>query len=562
MPGIAAPERDEVAATALPTRRIGIRFDATVPVFALLTLFLAALVLLPLFWLAYYSLTDRSGALTFANYSRLLTDPTFFSPALTTFAISGCVALLSCVVAAPLAWLVARTDMPWRGTIRALVMASFVTPSFLGAVAWEILAAPNSGMLNQWYRALFDLEPYDALLDIYTVEGVIFVIGCYSFPYVFVLLANALDALPADLEDASSILGGRRWTTLRRITLPMVLPAFLAGGLIAFMQTMTLFGAPAILVFPAGFHVLTTKIWSLFQYPANPNLAAAASMPLLLLTILILRAQRWTLALAFGILAFPVLLPYGALLKTALVRTASDPLTIDSLTLHNLRFVFFEFSATQLALRNTVVLGLLSATLGTALALVIGYVTGRRLVSGYRVLDFLATAPVAIPGIVLGVGLFLSYSRPPLVLYGTLWILLMAFLTIELPAGYQQIQAAFRGIHPEMEEAGRILGATRLQTLRQITAPLLRTSVISTWCFIFIGVIRELSATIMLTTAPTKLVSVIIYDLNESGDDREDEARRPPRAVIDGLLGDQRLCLEADATASIEVAIVAREVAG
>src|SRR5258708_39173064 len=202
MPGIAAPERDEVAATALPTLRIGIRFDATVPVFALLTLFLAALVLLPLFWLAYYSLTDRSGALTFANYSRLLTDPTFFSPALTTFAISGCVALLSCLVAAPLAWLVARTDMPWRGTIRALVMASFVTPSFLGAVAWEILAAPNSGMLNQWYRALFDLEPYDALLDVYTVEGVFFVIGCYSFPSVFALPANARDATPAALDAA------------------------------------------------------------------------------------------------------------------------------------------------------------------------------------------------------------------------------------------------------------------------------------------------------------------------------------------------------------------------
>jgi iron(III) transport system permease protein len=139
-------------------------------------------------------------------------------------------------------------------------------------------------------------------------------------------------------------------------------------------------------------------------------------------------------------------------------------------------------------------------------------------VRGAAALGMLATAPVAIPGIVLGVGLFLTYSHPQLMLYGTLWILLIAFLTIELPAGYQQMSAAFHGIHPELEEASRILGASRLKTLRLITAPLLRTSVIATWCFVFIGTIRELSATILLTTANTKLVSVIIYDLNESGD--------------------------------------------
>jgi iron(III) transport system permease protein len=235
--------------------------------------------------------------------------------------------------------------------------------------------------------------------------------------------------------------------------------------------------------------------------------------------LVILGGWRW-LALGFAaiILALPVFLPYAALIKTALVRTPSDPLTLQTLTWHNLSFVFVEYSQTRQALWNTFVLGASAATGGTVLALVVGYVTSRRLITGHRALGFLATAPVAIPGIVLGVGLFLSYTRPPIVLYGTLWILLLAFLTIELPAGYQQLQAAFRGLHPELEEAGRIFGATRLQALRHITAPLLRASVVATWCFVFIGVIRELSATIMLTTANTKVVSVIIYDLNESGD--------------------------------------------
>jgi iron(III) transport system permease protein len=128
------------------------------------------------------------------------------------------------------------------------------------------------------------------------------------------------------------------------------------------------------------------------------------------------------------------------------------------------------------------------------------------------------TAPVAVPGIVLGVGLFLSYTRPPFVLYGTLWILLIAFVTIALPAAYQQLYSAFRVVNPDLEEASRILGASRLGTLARITAPLLRTSVIATWCFIFVGVIRELSAAIILFTSQTKVISVLIFDLNESGD--------------------------------------------
>jgi iron(III) transport system permease protein len=522
------------------------RLDTSLPVFAVLALVLCVLVLLPLGWLLWYGLTDKAGAPTLANFARLASERAFIGPFLTTIGIALSVSALSCLIATPLGWLVARTDMPGHRLVRVLVTASFVTPPFLGAIAWEILAAPNSGLLNQWYRELFDLDPYAHLFDIYSVEGLTFVMACYAFPYVFVLVANALERIPAELEDASAILGGGRWLTFRRVSLPIVLPALLAGALVAFLQAMTQFGAPAILALPAGFHVITTKIWSLFQFPPDPHLAAAASLPLLLLTLLLLRGQQWllkgrgytviggksgaprrialgawrwpALLFALAIVALPVLLPYTALLKTAVVRTVSEPLTWKALTVRNFRFVFTEFSATRLALANTFILGALSATLGTALALVVAFLSVRRLLPGARLLGFLATAPAAIPGIVLGVGLFLAYTRPPFVLYGTLWILLLGFITIELPAAYQQLQAALGGLHQELEEASRILGASRLTALRHITAPLLRSSVVATWCFIFIGAIRELSATIMLTTANTKLVSVIIYDLNESGD--------------------------------------------
>ena len=206
------------------------------------------------------------------------------------------------------------------------------------------------------------------------------------------------------------------------------------------------------------------------------------------------------------------------LINAAFAPIATTPLTFANATLRNFNFVFFELSATKPVLKNTFILGALAATIGTVLAVVIAYLTTRKAVRGYRILAFLATAPIAIPGIVLGVGLFLSYTRPPFVLYGTIWVLLLAYLTIELPAAYQQLQSALRAVHPELEDASRILGATRMQALRQITAPLLRTSVIATWCFIFVSVIRELSAAIILFTSETKVVSVLIFDLKESGD--------------------------------------------
>ena len=520
--------------------------DLSRPVLIAVAALLVVMIVLPMGWLVVYSLSDKAGNATLGNFVALFTDPTFVDPLITTLIIAFSTSAICCAVAAPLGWLVARTDMPIRRTVRTLVMASLVTPPFVGAIAWEMLAAPNSGLLNQLWRALTGMPADEALLDIYNLPGLIFVIACYTFPYVFILVANALDRMPGELEDASSMLGAKTWQTARRITVPLALPTLLAGALIAFLQALNLFGSPAILAIPAGFHTLTTRIWSLFQFPPKPELAAAASLPLLLLTIVLLRAQslalgrrgyavlggkygqprlvrlgwlRWPAAvLALLVLAMPLFLPYAALFNSAFSRVASKLVTFDTITLHNVRFTFLELSSTMPALKNTFLLATASATLGALLALLIAYIVARRAVPGYRLLGFLATAPIAIPGIVLGVGLFLAYTRPPLTLYGTLWILLIAFVTIELPAAYQQLSSAFHAVHPELEEAGRMLGATRLRTLADITAPLLRSAVIATWCFVFVAVIRELSAAVILFTSETKVLSVLIFDLKESGD--------------------------------------------
>jgi iron(III) transport system permease protein len=523
-------------------------FDWTAPFSAAMALLLAALVLLPLFWLGVTSFRNDAGSATLAHYRQLVADPAFVRPLWTTLWTSAAVGIACVAAAAPMAWLVTRSDLPGKRWWRTLILASFVTPPFLGAFAWVLLGGPNAGLINQAYYALRGLKPFDAapIVNIFSAGGMVFVMALYTFPYVFTFAANALDAIPSDLEEASAILGAPPGRTARHITLPLVLPALLGGFIVAFLQSMTLFGTPAILALPAGIDTMTTKIWSLFQFPPQLGLAAAASLPLLVITVLLLRAQAaimgrrgysviggksagagqpvrlgaWTLpalALFVIVLGCSIALPYGVLARTAFVRNWSAPLE-GNLSLEHWRFVFLEFSQTRLALQNTFVLGFTAATAGTLIVVVVGYLSLRRIVWGHRYLAFLATAPVAIPGIVLAVGLFLSYTHPPLVLYGTLSIIFLAYVTKELPVGYQQVATALRAVHPELEDASRIFGATRLRALFDITAPLIRNGVIATWIFIFIGSIRELSATILLFTARTKTISVTMFDLRESND--------------------------------------------
>src|SRR6478672_3148545 len=168
------------------------RIDWTKPVLWLFAAVMIVLIVLPMSWLMVYAFTDKNRHPTPQNFVTLFTNPDFLDPLLTTAIIATTSAVICCLIAAPIGWLVSRTDMPGRQTIRALVTASFVSPPFLGGVAWELLAAPNSGLLNQLYRFMSGHEADAYLFDIYSLTGIIFVISCYTFPFVFVLVANAL----------------------------------------------------------------------------------------------------------------------------------------------------------------------------------------------------------------------------------------------------------------------------------------------------------------------------------------------------------------------------------
>jgi len=527
---------------AVPVRVRLDGIDRSLPVWAAAALALVLLMALPLGWLAYMSVSGETGP-TLAHYRRALGDPALGKALWNTVVLAFWVGIASVAVGAPLAWLTARTDVPAKRLIQSLVLASFVTPPFLGAFAWVMLAGPNAGLLNKLWRALTGAD--DALLNIFSMPGLVFVVTIYTFPYVYIMIANTLALIASDLEEAAAILGAGRLMVALTVTLPMVAPAVVSGFILSVLQALALFGSPAILALPAGFHTITTQVWSLFQFPPKVELAAAVSIPLLLATALLLFVQKRLLGrrgyaavggkgaprriIPLGIWRYPALLaclavmacaiflPYGVLAKAAFSRAWAQPLTRDNLTLANVSFTFFEYSATRAAILNTLELGVMTACVGAGLVALLSYITSRKLVLGHQVVAFLALAPVVIPGVVLAVALFIAYTRPPLLLYGTLWILFVAYLTKEMPVGYAQADATFRSIPSELEDAGRILGAGRLRVLADITAPLARSGIIAAWCFIFIGVIRELSASIILFTPSTKVMSVVIFDLKEEG---------------------------------------------
>jgi iron(III) transport system permease protein len=518
------------------------RFDPTFPLWAGASLFLIFLMLYPLSAIFTSSLWDQTG-LTFSKYVEVFSNAAYLKAIWNSLIISFWVGLLSVIVGGLLGWLVTRSDLPFKKTIRALVMASFVTPPFLGAFAWTLLAGPNAGVLNKIYRAVTGGD--EPLFNIFSMPGLIVVMALYSFPFVFSMIANLCELISSDLEDAAVILGANTIRTAWTITLPLALPALVSGFIIAFLHSLSLFGAPAILGLPAGLHTITTLIWTFFQYPPRLDLAAAFSVPLLLATMLLIALQKKILgrkgfstvggkggqkrlvklgwcrlpifALVLGVLSLSVFLPYWIVLKAAFSKAWAMPLVWDNFTLSNFSFVLFEYSDTQSAIVNTFKLGILAATVGTLVAMLIAYITNRNILRGARFLSFFALAPLVIPGIVLAVGLFIVYSRPPLVLYGTVWILFVAYLTKEMPIGFSQAESTFKSIHSELEDACRILGANRLTALKDVTAPLARSGLIAAWCFIFIGVIRELSASILLFAPTSKVISVVIFDLKEEG---------------------------------------------
>ncbi len=484
-----------------------------------------------------------SGRLTLANYRDAYLNMRHLAALGNSLVLGAGVAVMAGLFGVPIAWAISRTDMPLKGFVRTMVFGAFITPPYLGAIGWILLAGPNSGWLNKIWMAITG-EP-QGIFNIYSMAGLILVVSVTSFPYVFVFTNSALDLVSSEMEDAAQILGASRLRTAFRITLPLVFPAILGGLIISFLEAISLFGAPALIALPARFNVVATQLWQFFEYPVRVEVAAAFAMPLLIITVLMFWIQRtvlgrkgyaavtgkggerrmvrlgawkWLLlAHALLVCALSVLLPMSVLLQAAFAKAWGRGFSFGNLTLGNFRYLLFEQTQAQHTIINTFVYAGATAFVAISLALAIAYVVNRKLVPWSNLLAFLCVAPFVIPGIVLAIGFYAAYAPPPLALYGTGTILVLAFTTRFLPIAYTSSAASMRSINPEMEEAVRILGGGRLLAIRKVLAPLLKKSLAGAWILVFIPAARELSSAIFLVGPNSRVISVMLFDLSEEG---------------------------------------------
>jgi len=485
----------------------------------------------------------ETGRFTLANYLEAYGSVRHLRAVLNSLELGLGVALLAGLFGVPIAWAISRTDMPAKGFVRLMVFGAFITPPYLGAIGWILLAGPNAGWLNKLWMATTGAG--HGIFNVYSMAGLILVVAVTSFPYVFIFVNSALDLVSSEMEDAANILGAGTLKTTLRVTLPVVVPAIVGGLIVSFLEAIALFGAPALIALPARFHVVSTQLWEFFESPVRVEEAAAFALPLLLITVLMfwlqrailgrrgyaavtgkggerrmirLGAWRWVmLGYALFVCALSVLLPMTVLLQAAFAKAWGRGLSLDNLTFANFHYLLFEQSQSQQAIVNTFLYSGATAFAALGLALAIAYVVNRRLLPFGGVLAFLCMAPFVIPGIVLAIGFYAAYAPPPLALYGSALILILAFTTRFLPIAYASSAAAMRSISPEMEEAVRILGGGRLLAIRKVLAPLIKKSLAGAWLLVFIPATRELSAAIFLVGPNTRVISVMLFDLSEEG---------------------------------------------
>src|SRR3984957_11794085 len=251
---------------------------------------LLLLVAFPLAKLLLVSLHTRSGVFTFGNYLTAYGRARYVESLWTSLLLATETAAISVVFAVPMAWATSRTNMPGKTLVWILALGSFILPPYLGAIGWILLAGPNAGFINLAWRGLTGATA--PLVNVYTFNGLAFVMAFQSFPLIFIFVKSALDLVSSEMEDAANILGAGTWTAMRRVTLPMVWPSILGGAIIVFLEAVALFGTPAIIGIPARINTATTQLWQFFEYPVRVEVAAAYAMPLLLITLLMVAAQR------------------------------------------------------------------------------------------------------------------------------------------------------------------------------------------------------------------------------------------------------------------------------
>jgi iron(III) transport system permease protein len=526
------------------------RFDAQTCVLIIVSIVTGYLVLPPLYSVLQTSLftTKLTGELdefTLRYYQELFRELQVLGPFLNTVYFSIGSALFATIIGGVVAWIVTRTDTPLRGLGYFTAFASFGTPFILYTIGWLLLLG-KAGPVNYWLRTL--LNQSGPVLNVYSLWGMVLIESFLWSPFVFLMLAASFRSMDPSLEEASAACGARLWQTLRRVSLRLMLPAFVSVILLIFIRSFESFEIPALVGLPGDIRVLTTSIYLDSQrMPPTYGRAGAFSVLLMLVvaatlylyfrvtregdkfhtvtgkgyrpTLIQLGGWRYVTAALLLFYSFVLLvLPFLIVLWASLLPFYMQP-SLEAFSLFTLKnFVTaIHFPKITDSIKNSVLLGLGSASVVMLLTTFASWILVRTKLRGRWLLDLLTTLPLLFPGIVMGLAIMRFYLIVPIPIYGTLWILLVAFITRYIPYGIRYTHSGLLQLHRELEEAAYTSGASWSNAMRRITLPLLTPSFLGGWVFVFLLSAKELSMSILLTSPQTPVVSVAIFELWENG---------------------------------------------
>lgn len=479
--------------------------------------------------------TYESGAwrFTFTHFNVVLGRWPYWIALLNTVIIGLGATAIACAVGVPMAWLFARTNLPGKGFLEKLATIPIFIPPFVGAIAWILLAAPRIGAFNYPFRNLLGAEPF----NVYTLTGIAWVIGIYLAPYVMMIVAAALRSMDPSLEEAAQVSGLSRFRTATTITLPLVAPAILSGAVLAFIITIGLFGTPVVIGWARQLYFVTSRIYLASQeVPPALSVMAILALYLIVLSLLATMLQRWLLkgrsfitVSGKGFRTRPIVLGRARYLAAVFVWlycffTIIAPIIVligaaFSTFTWSGRFTWANFQYlwtsedVRVTLQNSLLISLIAATVATVIGIVTSWTTQRTKIPTRQMLEYLAVLPVAVPGIAFGVGVALFWLRMPVAVYGTIWIIVLAFIGRFSGYAVRSISSSIVQVHPELEESARIAGYGWIRTFTRITLPLIRPSIVASWMLLFSIFITELSMVILLYTADTRTFSVLSFEI-------------------------------------------------
>jgi iron(III) transport system permease protein len=511
------------------------------------------IVLFPMYFIVMGAFTDnaeRESLFDFGNFTldnfAVFGSTTARAALMSSAAVGVGASVVALAIGCLLAFLAARTNVPGRKFVYGIGIAPLFLPALVGALAWALLAGPATGYLNLALNAV----GLPNLIDIYSFAGMIFVLGLYYAPYPFLMVHSALSLMNPDLEDAASLHGAKLSQMLRKVTFPLVMPAVIGSGILVFALTVENFPVAQVIGVPGGVDTLPTLIYRLMNAsPARSNDAAAVAVVLTVLLVVVIgvqqkamnrkeyttvtgkgvRARRvplrgWRIpAAAFAWLYFvlAVLLPVAALVVAALqtspyVANIGQLLQPGALSLWGMGETLQSNEFHQVVI-NSVIVGVATAAIGTALCFALAYTRYRTKAPGRKLLEYLAMLPLAVPAIVLGLGLLWTWLALPIPIYGTLAVLVIAFVAVFIPQGYRGVSASIVQLDKDLEDSAVMLGARRHRAITFVTAPLLRVGLSSTFLLLMMLSMRELTAALFLFTSDTRLLSIAIFDAYDNG---------------------------------------------